>query len=74
MSWWIILPLLWIAPSPITAGICFAYFQAKFPSIAKQDRREDLGFAWFLALLSGPVGLVVELFMSGFAEHGWRLR
>jgi len=56
------------------AGIFFAYFQAKFPSIAEEGRREDLGCAWGMGLLFGPVALIVGIFMSGFMEHGVRWR
>lgn len=64
----------WIACGVGTAGITFAYFQDSYPTIAKQTRRQDLAFSCFLGGLFGPIGLVISFFLSGFAEHGWRLR
>jgi hypothetical protein len=54
-------------------GICFAHFQGEFPLNAEARRRSDAGFAAIVAI-SGPLGLIVIFFMSGFAKHGWRVR
>ena len=65
--------ILWVACGVATVGITFAYFQSKFPLIAAENEREDLG-AGFLFGLTGPIGLIVLFFATGFAQFGWRIR
>ena len=74
MSYIILYAIFHLICAALFAGIFFAYFQAKFPNIAEEDRREDLGQAWGMGLLFGPISLIVEIFMSGFVEHGVRWR
>ena len=66
--------LFWLFCGVIAAGIFFADVQGGFPSIAKEYYREDLGLSVGVGLIAGPFALVVALFMSGFCQHGWRLR
>ena len=61
----------------IVAGLCFAHFQGDFPFLAKDEKREDLGFAVVMGLSYGAfslLGVFLALCMSGFAKHGWRLK
>jgi len=53
----------------ITWGIDFAHFQREYPNIANKSRRQDMGFATALALLS-PVSTLMSFLFTGFAEHG----
>lgn len=69
-----IVVIVWLACAVLTAGMDFAYFQGKFPTIAKESRREHMGSAWLSGLLFGPLGTVIVFFCTGFAKHGWRLR
>lgn len=59
----------WIVCGVLTYGITFAYFQKKYPIIARESYREDMGIAVFYGLL-GPIGLFVILVSSGFAKYG----
>ncbi len=66
--------VLWVACGIGAAGLSFAYFQGKYPTIAATNRRADLGNALMMGLVFGPIALFAEFFLSGFGEHGWRLR
>lgn len=72
------MPLLiaaaWVACGIASAGFDFAYFQGKYPTIAKESRLEDLGQALLLGIITGPVALVVAFCLGGFGKYGWRLR
>ena len=68
--------LLWLACAICNAGLLLANIQAKCPLIAQESYREDLGVAclvggWLAIAL--PIGVLVVLCVTGFAEHGWRL-
>lgn len=52
-----------------TFGIVFAHFQRGWPTIAKEQRKDDMGVALFFALL-GVLGFFVTLLCSGFAKYG----
>ena len=58
----------------LQAGINFAYFQGKYPTLAEEGYRSDLGFAYGLGLLFGPLALLVSVFMSGFAQYGVKFK
>ena len=62
----------WLVCGVYAWGTEFAYFQGAYPTIAKENYREDLKFAVGLGLLGGPLAALVSLFMSGFNKHGWR--
>lgn len=64
----------WLACTIYFAGTAFAYFQGEYASIASFTRRQDMGFAWGIGLLGGPISAAVGFFFSGFNQHGWRLR
>ena len=66
--------VFWLACAAVTAGMYFAESQCKFPEGAKERRREDMGEAWVFGIVFGPLGLVLEFFLSGFAKYGWRMR
>lgn len=62
----------WIVCGIFAAGGLFATMQGDFSS--DESTREDLGVALLIGLAFGPVALVLSIFLSGFYEHGWRLR
>jgi hypothetical protein len=64
----------WLACSVFSAGAQFAHFQGEFPSLAVRYRRQQLAEAIGFGLLFGPLSAVVAVFLTGFLEHGWRLR
>jgi hypothetical protein len=70
--------LLWYLPSAaLTYGWAFAHFQGKFPSIAAEHYREDMGDSVQVAALAGvigPVGIFIMYTGTGFAKYGWRLK
>lgn len=69
MIYWIIAG--WLCCAVLSAGIYFAHFQEKFPTIAKQQYRQDLAMAWMWGLFFAPMSLVLGIFLSGFLQHGW---
>jgi len=56
-------------------AIAFAMFQRDriFLENAKEEYRVDMSFSTFIGL-AGPVGLLVALLFSGFAQHGLKFR
>lgn len=64
--------IAYIVSSVISYGATFAYFQRKFPSIAEEFYREDMGFAIAMALL--PFSIVLSFVMSGFYKHGFKFK
>ncbi len=64
----------WLACAIFTAGAFFADIQDSFPMIAKVCERQDLAFGLVLGLIGGPIGALVSIFLTGFFQHGWRLR
>jgi len=53
----------WLICGVLFWGMWFAYFQGKFPEIADEDYRENLGLAVFFGLIFGPLGLFVWFFL-----------
>ena len=62
----------WVFFGVLSVGWTFAYCQGKFPTIAEDNWREDLGFAVAFGFL-GPIAAFLAFVGGGFAEHGWRL-
>ena len=59
------------------AGWFFADVQGEYPYWAKKRARHDLGSSvalGFVFALSWPVGLPLTYCVTGFAQHGWRLK
>lgn len=61
----------------LCAGMFYSEIQFFYsPDIANRDRRKDIRSALFVGIVEAiiwPVGLVLCLFLSGFAKHGiWR--
>lgn len=44
------------------------------PAFWEQEYRQQLGFYLVYVFLFGPIFSFLSYFMTGFAEHGWRLR
>ena len=58
-------------------GLLFANFQAKYPEIAVKEKRQDLVVAVFIGFFSGLlsiIGVGVVYHLTGFGEHGWRIK
>ena len=49
----------------------FAYFQRKYPELAKEMYWQDLSFALVIGLL-GPMGLLISAPMSRFYRFGFK--
>lgn len=72
----LLLVACWLPCSIICAGLFFAHVRKKY-SQAGDSPREDLGMAVAVGSLYGiigPLGVVIAFLLTGFAEHGWRLR
>ncbi len=55
----------------ISYGGTFAYFNGEYPSIAKNNHRENMAQSLMFALI--PIaGFVVPFFMTGFFKHGFK--
>lgn len=54
---WAALAVVWIACGIFNYGASLAFWQRKFPTIAYEQRRADVHFALWTALL-GPIGLI----------------
>lgn len=71
---WIV---VWIASSLVATGWFFAYIQGSFPGLAQEHWRDDMGHSalnGMLCGLFGPIGILLCWLLTGFAQHGWRLR
>lgn len=66
----IIFVLFWVVSGLGAAGICYAHFQRKYPSLCKDSRGPDRMLAFGFAL-SGPIGFVVALISSSWCRYGW---
>jgi hypothetical protein len=66
----ILVIILWILCGFGAAGIYYAYFQRRFPTLANEMRERDItrAYDW---ILYGPVGLVVSLCLSERLQYGW---
>lgn len=60
----------WVGSGLLHAGLFYAHFQRKFPTIADQYRAENTNMALVTGALLGPVALFATL-ASGFFRHGW---
>ena len=74
MNWfWILFSLGWLVCSILTYGITLAYFQREYYLISEQGYVGDVLFAIFLSL-TGPFGLLVSYWLSGFARNGLKFK
>lgn len=67
--------LAWAISALIVAGLYHAHVKGEWPNI--YDRRSDLGHAILAGCiygLTGPVGIIAAVLMTGFAKHGWSLK
>ena len=65
--------VVWTICGALAYAITFAHLQKSFPTIAKEQYRQDLSFAVFVAI-TGPLGLLSSFLLCGFAEHGLKWR
>ncbi|MFA6048246.1 MAG: hypothetical protein WC737_05575 [Parcubacteria group bacterium] len=75
----IIFIILWLICSFFSYGILFADSQHFSLSIggegmAKKYYRENLSDSLFLSLFLGPLALIISFFVSGFCEHGFKIK
>lgn len=58
-------------------GMLFSYTHSRFPSLAEEYYRENIGesllFGLFFAL-SGPIGVTVTFIATGFAKYGFKVK
>jgi len=69
---WLIFWVVWVACGVLNYGSNFAYFQENWPELAKEHRREDTRFSWFMAVV-GPIGTLILLLEGDLLQYGWRL-
>lgn len=73
----ILLAVLWLACPILCYAMDLAYFQGRYPVLAKerlcQDKMEALVSGAF-GLLLGPIGVMVAFIMFDFAKHGLRFK
>ena len=72
MSILIIYLISYLASLPLIAGIIVPETEVSGDSL-----RRNLGFAYLISMilaLFGPIGILITLFMSGFAEKGFRFK
>lgn len=67
----LIIVSVWYFSAVLAAGFILADTQAKYPRLAEEFYRNDLGFSWLLALTAGPIALFLSIFMTGFYQHGF---
>jgi len=65
--------VIWVICGVLAYGICFGYLQRKFPDIAEEEYRRDMGTSVLFGF-GGPITLSVLFFMTGFAEHGLKFK
>lgn len=70
----IICIVIWVVCAILSAGIEFAYWQGKYPEIAKDEYQEDLGVSLLRGMTMGPISLIMIFFLTGFCKYGWRLK
>jgi hypothetical protein len=70
MIWWVIGAACWVGCGVVSAGLCNAEEQSRFPKLREPG---DLGHWLLFGLVCGPIALVVAFFLTGFGRHGWRL-
>ena len=63
--------IFWLICSSLAAGFYLSNVHNKYSLISEKYYRENLGMAWILSLLLGPVSLILSLFLTGFWEYGW---
>ena len=67
----ILIIITWLIGGTITTGAEIAYYQKEFPSLAKEQYRQDLarGIFWGFFFIP-PISWFITLFWSGFYQHG----
>jgi hypothetical protein len=77
---WLILGavgVVWVISAITATGWLFAHIQGSAPNVADELGRENLGMSVLFGMLCGilgPFGVLMAWLVTGFAEHGWRLR
>jgi hypothetical protein len=69
--------IIWLICGFFTYGIFFAEFQGswgeEYKDLKNRNYREDMSMSVFLGLF-GPFGLLIAIFFSGFAQHGFKIK
>jgi len=62
--------LAWLLCGFLAMGKIYAYFQRKYPRLARKNRRGDriMAVAW---LLFGPCSLIVAMINGEGGKYGW---
>lgn len=68
-----ILILVWVVCGVLAYGITLAYFTAKWPQFAYKNRKSNLALLRLMGF-SGPFGLIIAFFFSGFCKYGLRFK
>ena len=74
MIWIFALGALWLGCAILAHGLTLAYFQRKWPTFAAHHYRNDFIWSVRLALLGGPVALIVSYLSSERGKYGLKFR
>ena len=66
-----VLIVFWLICSFLCYGITFGNFYGEFGNF---NYREHMGFSMLLGIVTGPFGLIVVFFITGFCQHGLRFK
>lgn len=64
----------WAVCAFLSVGLGLGYFAGRWPELAKEQYRQDLGLWFFLGMMFGPLTLVTIFCLSGFGAYGVRWR
>lgn len=73
MIWLILFIMFWGVCGVLSYGLGFAYWQRKWPNLAKEDYEHDRRWSAFLALL-GPFTLIAYFVNAGYSggKYGFK--
>ena len=64
---------IWVVCSVLSYGLSFAYFQRKYPMLAKRDYRRDMLVCVVISLV-GPMSLILTLINFRSFKYGMKFR
>ena len=64
---------IWVVCSVLSYGLSFAYFQRKYPALAKRDYKKDMLTCAFWSLF-GPMSIVAMIINIRSFKYGLKFR
>ena len=61
----------------ICYGLFFANLQGEFPSASGFEYKEQMASSAIIGILAGffgPIGILMVILMTGFAQHGFKVK